>query len=132
MYTVDFSYNQTKKNSNSQYETIDTIYYFDIINIGLLPKFNIASFFIGIGGGVKLAVHGVKKAQNDESAVQLKAPYIPYFKATLDYLFLFTDEMALGIGLYADYDFGPHIMDSRFSKNILSALDIGGQISFIL
>ena len=33
MYTVDFSYNQTKKNSNSQYETIVTIYYFDIINI---------------------------------------------------------------------------------------------------
>ena len=126
-----FSYNQTKKNSNSQYETIDTIYYFDTINIGLLPKFNVASFFIGIGGGVKWVVNGVEKTKNyGENAVQLKSIYIPYVKATFDYLFLFTDEMALGIGLYAGYDFGPHIMDSRFSKNILSAFDIGGQISF--
>ena len=122
-----FSYNETKL-INSQYETVDTIYYFDTINIGLLPKFNVASFFIGIGGGVKLALNGTEKYS--ENAIQLKSMYIPYFKATLDYLFLFTDELALGIGLYAGYDFGPHIKDSRFSKNILSGFDIGGQISF--
>ena len=122
-----FSYNETKL-INSQYETVDTIYYFDTINIGLLPKFNVASFFIGIGGGVKLALNGTEKYS--ENAIQLKNVYIPYFKAILDYLFLFTDELALGIGLYGGYDFGPHIKDSRFSKNILSAFDIGGQISF--
>ena len=126
-----FSYNQDKKNSDSQYETVSTIYYFDTINIGLLPKFNVASFFIGIGGGIKLVVNGVEKIKNyGENSVQLKSPYIPYIKATFDYLFLFGSEMALGIGLYAGYDFGPHIIDSRFSKNILSAFDIGGQISF--
>ena len=126
-----FSYSQNKKIADSQYETVSTIYYFDTINLGLLPKFNVASFFIGIGGGVKIVVNGVEKIKNyGENHVQLKSPYIPYVKATFDYLFLFGDEMALGIGLYAGYDFGPHAIDSRFSKNILSAFDIGGQISF--
>ena len=141
-----FSYNENKLGVG-QYEKVGTSYYFDTINIGLLPKFNIARFYIGIGGGIKLIVSGSEKTKNydknknqfvdsetkynfDSVKNKFKNPYIPYIKATLDYLFLFTDELALGIGLYAGYDFGPHIKDSRFSKNILSAFDIGGQISF--
>ena len=61
---------------------------------------------------------------------KFKNPFVPYIKGTFDYLFFFSDETALGIGLYAGYDFGPQIKDERFSKNNLGAFDIGGQISF--
>ena len=141
-----FSYNENKL-GGGQYEKFGTSYYFDTINIGLLPKFNIARFYIGIGGGIKLIVSGNEKTKNyDENKSQFvdsetkynfdsvkskfKNPYIPYIKATFDYLFFFDDEIALGIGLYAGYDFGPQIKDDRFSKNNLGAFDIGGQISF--
>ena len=141
-----FSYNENKL-GGGRYEKFGTSYYFDTINIGLLPKFNIARFYIGIGGGIKLIVSGSEKTKNyDNNKNQLvdseakynfdsvknkfKNPYIPYIKATLDYLFFLDDEIALGIGLYAGYDFGPQIKDDRFSKNNLGAFDIGGQISF--
>ena len=141
-----FSYNENKL-GGGQYEKIGTTYYFDTINIGLLPKFNIARFYIGIGGGIKLIVSGNEKTKNyNENKSQFvdsetkynfnsvknkfKNPYIPYIKATFDYLFFFDDEIAFGIGLYAGYDFGPQIKDDRFSKNNLGAFDIGGQISF--
>ena len=141
-----FSYNENKL-GGGQYEKVGTSYYFDTINIGLLPKFNIARFYIGIGGGIKLIVSGSEKTKNydenknqfvdsetkynfDSAKNKFKNPYIPYIKATFDYLFFFDDEIALGIGLYAGYDFGPQIKDDRFSKNNLGAFDIGGQISF--
>ena len=141
-----FSYNE-KKLGGSQYKNVATGYYFDTINIGLLPKFNIARFYIGIGGGIKLLLAGNEKTKNyDENQNQFvdantkynfdsvknkfKNPYVPYIKATLDYLFFLDDEIALGIGLYGGYDFGPQIKDDRFSKNNLGAFDIGGQISF--
>ena len=141
-----FSYNENKL-GGGQYEKVGTSYYFDTINIGLLPKFNIARFYIGIGGGIKLIVSGSEKTKNydnnknqfvdsetkynfDPVKSKFKNPYIPYIKATFDYLFFFDDEIALGIGLYAGYDFGPQIKDDRFSKNNLGAFDIGGQISF--
>ena len=141
-----FSYNENKL-GGGQYEKVGTSYYFDTINIGLLPKFNIARLYIGIGGGIKLIVSGSEKTKNydnnknqfvdsetkynfDSVKNKFKNPYIPYIKATFDYLFFFDDEIALGIGLYAGYDFGPQIKDDRFSKNNLGAFDIGGQISF--
>ena len=141
-----FSYNENKL-GGGRYEKFGTSYYFDTINIGLLPKFNIARFYIGIGGGIKLIVSGNEKTKNyNENKSQFvdsetkynfnsvknkfKNPYIPYIKATFDYLFFFDDEIAFGIGLYAGYDFGPQIKDDRFSKNNLGAFDIGGQISF--
>lgn len=141
-----FSYNENKL-GGGRYEKFGTSYYFDTINIGLLPKFNIARFYIGIGGGIKLIVSGSEKTKNydnnknqfvdsetkynfDSVKSKFKNPYIPYIKATLDYLFFLDDEIALGIGLYAGYDFGPQIKDDRFSKNNLGAFDIGGQISF--
>lgn len=140
-----FSYNENKF-AGSQYEKVATSYSFDTVNIGLLPKFNVARFFIGIGGGIKLLVSGNEKTKKyDEVNNQLidlntkydfnsiknkfKNPFIPYIKATLDYLFFFNDETAVGIGLYMGYDFGPQIKDDRFSKNNLGAFDIGGQIS---
>lgn len=141
-----FSYNENIV-GGGQSEKVGTSYYFDTINIGLLPKFNIARFYIGIGGGIKLFVSGNEKtkkydaSQNqfvdsetkynfDSIKNKFKNPYIPYIKATFDYLFFFSDEIALGIGLYAGYDFGPQIKDDRFSKNNLGAFDIGGQVSF--
>lgn len=138
-----FSYNENKL-VGSKYEKIATSYYFDTINIGLLPKFNVARFYIGIGGGIKLLVSGNEKTKKEVNSQlvdsdikydfnsiknKFKNPFIPYIKATLDYLFFFNDETAAGIGFYMGYDFGPQIKDNRFSKNNLGAFDIGGQIS---
>lgn len=128
-----------RRETFSHNENVDTSYYFDTVNIGLLPKFNVARFFIGIGGGIKLLVSGNEKTKDDNNSEtkydfnsiknKFDNPFIPYIKATLDYLFFFSDETAVGIGLYAGYDFGPKIKDDRFSKNNLGAFDIGGQIS---
>ena len=95
-----FSYNENKL-GGGQYEKIGTSYYFDTINIGLLPKFNIARFYIGIGGGIKLIVSGNEKTKNyNENKSQFvdsetkynfnsvknkfKNPYIPYMKSLLE------------------------------------------------
>ena len=143
-----YAYNESKlAGSTSQYQNVKTTYYFDTLNIGILPKFNIRSFFIGIGAGVKIPLAGGESTKNyNETYAQfenanyyytlqdIKNKYkmlaIPYLKLTLDYLFYFSDETALGIGAYVGYDFGPGVVnDARFIKNDFGSVDVGGQIS---
>ena len=143
-----YAYNESKlAGSTGQYQNVKTTYYFDTLNIGILPKFNIKSFFIGIGAGVKIPLAGGESTQNyNETYGQfenannyytlqdIKNKYkmlaIPYVKLTLDYLFYFSDETALGIGAYVGYDFGPGVVnDARFTKNDFGAVDVGGQVS---
>ncbi len=143
-----YAYNESKlAGSTGQYQNVKTTYYFDTLNIGILPKFNIRSFFIGIGAGVKIPLAGGESTKNyNETYAQfenanyyytlqdIKNKYkmlaIPYLKLTLDYLFYFSDETALGIGAYVGYDFGPGVVnDARFIKNDFGAVDVGGQIS---
>ncbi|MEI0537686.1 hypothetical protein [Brachyspira pulli] len=143
-----YAYNESKlAGSTGQYQNVKTTYYFDTLNIGILPKFNIRSFFIGIGAGVKIPLAGGESTKNyNETYAQfenannyytlqdIKNKYkmlaIPYLKLTLDYLFYFSDETALGIGAYVGYDFGPGVVnDARFTKNDFGAVDVGGQIS---
>ena len=142
-----FSFKEIKAFGNSDYKNVKTTYCFDTLVIGILPKLNIANFFIGIGAGVKLALAGEEITQNynanynqfenvnysynlNDIKNKYKTFVIPYIKVTLDHLFLFSDDTALGIGIYAGYDFGPKLRDDRFTKNDLGAFDIGGQISF--
>lgn len=143
-----YAYNESKlAGSTGQYQNVKTTYYFDTLNIGILPKFNIRSFFIGIGAGVKIPLAGgestknynetygqFENANNYYTLQDIKNKYkmlaIPYLKLTLDYLFYFSDETALGIGAYVGYDFGPGVVnDARFTKNNFGAVDVGGQIS---
>ena len=138
-----YSYKESKAaGTGGAYQSVNTSYYFDSLVIGILPKFNIANFFIGIGAGVKIPLAGGESTQNYNTTYSqfenanyyynlsaLKGKYsssvIPYIKLTLDYLFFFSDDTAMGIGFYAGYDFGPKINDSRFTKNDLGAVDLG-------
>ncbi|WP_300711050.1 hypothetical protein [uncultured Brachyspira sp.] len=144
-----YAYNESKRVGNTdRYENIKTTYYFDTLVIGILPKINVYNFFIGFGAGIKIPLYGGEATQNYNTAYnqfensntyytfndiknKYKMPIIPYVKLTLDYLFYFSDETALGIGFYAGYDFGPgKVTDAAFNKNDLGAFDVGGQISF--
>ena len=60
-----YAYNESKlAGSTGQYQNVKTTYYFDTLNIGILPKFNIRSFFIGIGAGVKIPLAGGESTKN--------------------------------------------------------------------
>ena len=111
-------------------------YYFryDSIQLGLLPKFNIKGFSIGIGGGIKFPIfeywgytyksnlsYASYSIENNEidnwvdatfSADDIEMKYepyhvIPYAKLTFDYSIFFTNKWAVNIGLYCRYDFLP-------------------------
>ncbi|MCZ9838653.1 hypothetical protein OFR22_12720 [Brachyspira hyodysenteriae] len=144
-----YAFNESKQaGAAGQYQNVKTTYYFDTLSIGILPKFNIYNFFIGLGAGVKIPLAGGESTKNYNTTYNqfetsnsyytlndIKNKYqmsvIPYLKLTLDYLFFFSDETALGLGLYVGYDFGPgRVNDSRFNKNDYGAVDIGGQFSF--
>ncbi len=144
-----YAFNESKQiGTTAQYQNIKTTYYFDTITIGILPKFNVYNFFIGVGAGIKIPLSGGETTQNYNTTYsqfenvnnyytmadiknRYKMSVIPYVKFTLDYLFYFSDETALGIGFYAGYDFGPgRVTDTTFNKNDYGAVDLGGQISF--
>ena len=113
-------------------------YYFryDSIQLGLLPKFNIKRFSIGIGGGIKFPIfeywgytyksnlsYASYSIENNEDEIdnwvdatysaddiEMKhEPYhvIPYAKLTFDYSIFFANKWAVNIGLYCRYDFLP-------------------------
>lgn len=119
------------------------------LQVGLLPKFNIGAFAIGIGGGVKIPLamnlyakdNGSKIdppfALDKKAANNIKSPVMGYLKLTFDYSIFFTDYTALNIGLYAGYDFGFNITDKfinpdpqfkTFEYMNFSGFDVGLQL----
>ena len=122
---------------------------FESIQIGLLPKFNIGAFALGVGGGVKIPLAGQQSTKNDGKDVtgfpvkwnssdikdNFKTPVIGYIKATFDYSIFFTDNMAMNVGLYAGYDFGMNMSEKLAPKEVFkyvnfSSFDIGLQLGF--
>ena len=109
---------------------------FDSLMIGVLPKIDITFISIGVGAGIKIPLaastyfkesdggynaegYNLKKLKNN-----FKNPYIPYVKATLDFLL----PLNFVIGMYVSYDI-PLIEYKDPNNNIkMSAFDIGGQI----
>ena len=109
---------------------------FDSLMIGVLPKIDISFVSIGVGAGIKIPLaastyfkesdggynaegYNLKKLKNN-----FKNPYIPYVKATLDFLL----PLNFVIGMYVSYDI-PLIEYKDPNNNIkMSAFDIGGQI----
>ncbi|TVL37577.1 hypothetical protein A9X84_06385 [Brachyspira hyodysenteriae] len=124
---------------------------FESIQIGLLPKFNIGAFAIGVGGGVKIPLAGKFYQKYDgENATgfpltfnssdikdSFNTPVIGYIKATFDYSIFFTDNIAMNVGLYAGYDFGMTMSDKYLGQDTgnkifeyvnFSSFDIGLQL----
>ena len=120
---------------------------FESIQVGLLPKFNIGAFAIGVGGGVKIPLSrklyskydgkdvtgSPVKANSSDIKDDFKTPVIGYIKATFDYSIFFTDNIAMNVGLYAGYDFGMSMSEQLAPKNLFeymnfSSFDIGLQL----
>ena len=96
------------------------------VQIGLLPKFNVKGFSIGIGGGIKIPVFFSYEEEETYSAsisfsriggtpyydklmseVNRDYKIIYYAKITFDYSLFFNENLAFNIGLYFGYDFFP-------------------------
>ncbi|MEI0489572.1 hypothetical protein [Brachyspira pulli] len=127
-------------------------YSFESIQLGLLPKFNIKNFAIGIGGGIKIPLAGNyryktslgsvdTKIDSDYMKITFEKAVIPYLKFTFDYSIFFTEKTAFNIGLYLGYDFGlePNLygFNGAVDGNRLvideiaySSFDVGLQLGF--
>ena len=120
---------------------------FESIQVGLLPKFNIGAFAIGVGGGVKIPLSGKNYQKYDGKILAnfpinlnssdikkyFKTPVIGYIKVTFDYSIFFTDRVAFNIGLYAGYDFGMNMSERLAPKDLFeyinfSSFDVGLQL----
>ncbi|WPC37683.1 DUF2715 domain-containing protein [Brachyspira hyodysenteriae] len=132
---------------NANDKKITQTFTFESIQIGLLPKFNIGAFAIGVGGGVKIPLSGKlyskydgknetgspAKANLSDIKDNFKTPVIGYIKATFDYSIFFTDNIAMNVGLYAGYDFGMTMSEQLAPKDVFeymnfSSFDIGLQL----
>ena len=113
-------------------------YGLDSFKIGLLPKFNIGAFAIGIGGGVKVPLGGkyTLKAGDLKDSVKLgipdaltlfAPPVIGYVKATFDYSIFFLDNLAFNIGLYLGGDIAKQD-DGLGGKVTTSNFDVGVEL----
>ena len=123
----------------------------DSFQIGLLPKFNIGAFSIGIGGGVKIpmAVQYSYKSEFGDEKIQYKGKlnmkefremYSPavigYIKGTLDYSIFFIDNLAFNIGLYLGYDMiktkatPPTELNAEQKSEMEGIFDIGVELGF--
>ncbi len=126
---------------------------FDTLQLGVLPKFNMDKFSIGLGAGVKIPFSGQIIRNNEYSSSHHSIDYIdmdfryiqssyekmwviPYIKLTFDfYTASFGDDSStvggrsdVGIGLYLGYDFGP-----KDKNNVGSdSFNIGAQFSYRL
>ncbi|WP_297277118.1 PorT family protein [uncultured Brachyspira sp.] len=112
------------------------------IQLGLLSKFNIKQYSIGIGGGMKFPLQVNYLIKNNNSIVNnhvinqssmknyFASSFSWYVKASIDYYVFFTDILALDIGAYFLYDFG--LKGKNEYKNTIgfSSFDIGLQIGF--
>ena len=128
--------------SKQEGHSASMFYGFESFQIGLLPKFNIGAFAIGIGGGVKIPVAaqmsykykvdgGQEEKGKEKIAVAdfLKNSVIGYFKATFDYSIFFRDNLAFNVGLYLGLDF----LESKqvaegLSGETLGIIDIGVEL----
>ena len=114
---------------------IKAIYTLEQFQIGLLPKFNIGAFSIGIGGGVKIPISAKERVKIDSLGIDEKSKFKPadavqgYIKLTFDYSIFFGSKMALNIGAYLGYDFGlaqKNAIDNEY--NSVDSFDLGLQL----
>lgn len=109
-------------------------------SVGVLPKFNIGAFSIGIGGGAKIMTSdtirvivkgGSAEYQGTFKRKELfKSNISPYIKSTFDYNLYLNDNMAVQFGVYVGYDFGMKLKEEDGGIKSVSAVDIGAQVGF--
>ncbi|ASJ20827.1 hypothetical protein [Brachyspira hampsonii] len=121
------------------------------LKIGILPKFNINAFSIGIGGGIivpmAVSMYGELNGESgkmggDNAKYKIVNPVGFYGKITFDYSIFFTDKIAMNIGLYTGVDMvsGTEITLEegsiagqtvrRYDSSMLFTYDIGLQVGF--
>ena len=116
---------------------VSSTYAFDSFQLGLLPKFNIGAFAIGIGGGVKVPLGGKYtykagdlkeslKLTTEDTLAYFTPPVIGYVKATFDYSIFFTDKLALNVGLYLGGDIAK--IENLGGKETFSSFDVGVEL----
>lgn len=126
-------------------EGISVSTYTHTLKVGLLPKFNINAFSIGIGGGViipmaasqSISVNGSKGSFQDTKLIN---PIGFYGKLTFDYSIFFTEKIALNIGLYTGVDYiglvqtviagNPDSVGGQYLSTPFVTYDIGLQVGF--
>ena len=120
-------------------------YNFSSISFGLFPRLNIGFVSIGAGGGIKLPLYLRYTISSDEYSKNkysldfgdikdtFKTCYIPYVKASFDFLIKTKRKIMVSFGVYANYDF-PIDMDQNgllkdiaVNKDSLASFDIGFQ-----
>ena len=148
---IGFSHdNFSYKLPNTSYQKYRIYNQFSSLQLGVLPKFNINNFSVGLGGGVKIPFHGrierysrisdtesyrhyKRMSFNDIKSMYNQMFVIPYIKLTFDWFFSdvnyetkeVIDTRDFGVGFYLGYNFGPK------SKNYIGtdSFDIGLQLS---
>lgn len=125
---------------------INVSVYSHTLKVGLLPKFNINAFSIGIGGGVSIPMSVSQSISLSDGSkgnypnIKLSIPIGFYAKLTLDYSIFFTDNIALNIGLYTRFDYinsiktvitgNPEHVGSQYFDTPFVTYDIGLQVGF--
>lgn len=109
---------------------------FDSLSIGLMPKIDVLFMSIGVGAGVKFPLGGSSYSKENSGGETIEKYtlkqlqnrfynlYIPYLKASLDFLLLYN----VTLGVYVSYDFPLLEYKDISPKTKIGALDIGGQI----
>ena len=136
---MSMSLNTTTVGSNFD-ERLSSYTSFDSLQIGIIPKFNIGNFAIGIGGGIKIPMSGkiFVKALDIETSRRLNRGDIAniisptilgYIKASLDYSIFFMDNLAFNIGLILGYDiFKDKSVDINGNKAYYGIFDMGVEL----
>lgn len=119
--------------------------YTHTLKIGLLPKFNINAFSIGIGAGVLIPMAASQSISVNGNVLnfpntKLFNPIGGYAKLTFDYSIFFTDKIALNIGLYTGVDVigrvetviagNPNNVGGQYFDTLFLTYDIGLQVGF--
>lgn len=118
------------------------------LKIGILPKFNINAFSIGIGGGIivpmavsqSVIIYGKDVYKDSGKTPEMVNVIGGYAKLTFDYSIFFTDKIAMNIGLYTGVDFvggvqtylaGTKTTDEAvYTESLFVTYDIGLQLGF--
>ena len=138
-----FGFSVEEYDDAGNYTTPKLSYDLDSFKIGLLPKFNIGAFAIGIGGGVKVPLGGKMTYKLDDykasdklemgfASSMFTPPVIGYVKATFDYSVFFTDNLAFNIGLYLGGDIAKFDLTRDANNNDkpagISNFDVGVEL----
>ncbi len=118
------------------------------LKIGILPKFNINAFSIGIGGGIivpmavnqSVIINGKDLYKEEGKTPKMVNVIGGYAKLTFDYSIFFTDKIAMNIGLYTGVDFVGGVQTylsgtknddfSAYTESLFVTYDIGLQLGF--